>query len=132
MNKTVSDKGYQLFFDQLKERVCASRYQAARSVNRELIMLYHHIGQQILNAQQQGWGAKVIDQLSNDFRSEFPEMKGFSTRNLKYMRKFAQEYPDEEFVQQVAAQLPWFHIATLLDRVGNKKMPSSMAGREVF
>ena len=55
-----------------------------------------------------------------DLRAEFPDMKGFSTRNLKYMRKFAKSYPDVEFVQQVAAQLPWFHIATIMDKVKEK------------
>lgn len=122
MTKNIIDKQYQLLLDELKQRVHASRYKAALSVNTELILLYHHIGKQILESQsQQGWGAKVIDQLSKDLRSEFPEMKGFSTRNLKYMRKFAEEYPDTEFVQQVAAQLPWFHIATIMDRVGEKE-----------
>lgn len=48
-------------------------------------------------------------------------MKGFSTRNLKYMRKFAEQYPDTEFVQQLAAQLPLFHIATVMDKVKNKE-----------
>ena len=91
------------------------------SVNRELILLYHHIGSQILEAQsKQGWGAKVIDQLSKDLASEFPEMKGFSVRNLKYMRKFASEYPDAQFVQQLVAQLPWGHIVALIYAISNK------------
>jgi predicted nuclease of restriction endonuclease-like (RecB) superfamily len=122
MNKPITDKSYQAFLHDLKARVYASRYQAALSINRELILLYHHIGQQILEAQrQQGWGAKVVEQLSKDLRSEFPEMKGFSTRNLKYMRKFAQEYPGVEFVQEVLAQLTWYHNLTLLDKVGDKQ-----------
>jgi predicted nuclease of restriction endonuclease-like (RecB) superfamily len=70
------------------------------------------IGTKILKAQsEQAWGAKVIDQLSHDLRLEFPEMKGFSVRNLKYMRKFAEEYQDLTFVQEASAQLTWFHIA---------------------
>ena len=81
-------------------------------------MLYHYIGTEILKRQQaHGWGAKVIDALSTDLHSAFPEMKGFSPRNLKYMRLSASTYPDIQFVQQVAAQLPWFHIATLMDKV---------------
>jgi predicted nuclease of restriction endonuclease-like (RecB) superfamily len=66
-------------------------------------------------------GAKVIDQLSHDLRAEFAEMKGFSTRNLKYMRKFAEEYPDLVFVQEVLAQLTWYHTITLLDKVAAKE-----------
>lgn len=118
----IVNQEYSILLNALKARVAASRYKAALSINKELILLYHHIGCQILAAQaNKGWGAKIIDQLSKDLKSEFPEMKGFSTRNLKYMRKFAEEYADIEFVQQVAAQLPWFHIATLIDKVPNKQ-----------
>ncbi len=121
MIKNIVTKEYQELFSDLKNRVVSSRYKAALSVNKELILLYHHIGTRILEAQsQQGWGAKVIDQLSKDLVSEFPEMKGFSTRNLKYMRKFAAEYPDVEFVQAVPAQLTWHHNVNLLDKVSEK------------
>ncbi len=118
MNKNIINSEYLEFVEQLKIRVSESRYQAARTVNSELIKLYHHIGNEILKRQEiYGWGAKVIDNLSRDLHSAFPEMKGFSSRNLKYMRRFAEEYKDVEFVQQVAAQLPWFHIVILLDKV---------------
>ena len=121
MGKMIIDQEYNKLFLELKTRVTASRYRAAVKVNNELINLYHHIGNIILQSQEKaGWGAKIIDQLSRDLRKEFPEMKGFSTRNLKYMRKFAKAYPDIEFVQQVAAQLPWFHIAAIMDRVKEK------------
>lgn len=114
---------YNKFLSDLKERVASSRYKAALSVNKELILLYHHIGMQILEAQsKQGWGAKVINQLSKDLVSEFPEMKGFSVRNLKYMRKFAEEYPDPQFVQEVLAQLTWYHNVTLLDKISDKQI----------
>ena len=102
------DKDYLTFLTELKNRVYTSRYKAALSVNKELVLLYYHIGQQILISQsKQGWGTKVIDRLSKDLRSEFPEMKGFSARNLKYMRKFAEESSDPVFVQEVSAQLTW-------------------------
>ena len=121
MIKNIINQEYSKFLADLKERVASSRYKAALSVNRELILLYHHIGTQILEAQErQGWGAKVIDQLSRDLVSEFPEMKGFSTRNLKYMRKFAAEYPDSQFVQQAVAQLPWGHIVTIMYSVSDE------------
>lgn len=88
----------------LKKRVELSRYKAVLNVNKELILLYHHIGTQILEAQaKQGWGTKVINNLSKDLASEFPE--GFSTRNLKSMRKFAEKYPDTLIVQAPLAQL---------------------------
>ena len=123
MSQNIISQEYQLLLSDLKSRVASSRYKAALSVNRELILLYHHIGTAILKAQEiQGWGSKVIDQLSKDLRSEFSEMKGFSTRNLKYMRKFAQEYPDVIFVQETLAQLTWYHNVTLLDKISDKQI----------
>lgn len=122
MTQNIIDPSYITFFNTLKKRVEAARYKAAVKVNQELIFLYHHVGAQILKSQaEHGWGAKIIDQLSRDLKSTFPDMKGFSTRNLKYMRKFAEKYPETAFVQQVAAQLPWFHIALVLDKVAGPK-----------
>lgn len=120
MNKKIVDSEYIQLLDDLKKHVVSSRHKAVLSVNRSLILLYHHIGTEILNSQKKhGWGAKVIDQLSRDLRSEFPEMKGFSTRNLKYMQYFAASYP--VIGQQPAAQLPWFHIVTILVECKDKK-----------
>jgi predicted nuclease of restriction endonuclease-like (RecB) superfamily len=94
--------------------------QAAVSVNRELILLYCEIGRLILQRQAaEDWGAKVIDRLAVDLGREFPEQKGFSARNLKYMRRFAESYPEREIVQQAAAQIPWFHNCVILDKVQN-------------
>lgn len=84
-------------------------------MNRELVLLYWQIGRDILKRQaEQGWGAKVIERLSQDLRVSFPEMQGFSPRNLKYLRTFAEAWPDEQFVQGALAQLPWYHQLALL------------------
>jgi predicted nuclease of restriction endonuclease-like (RecB) superfamily len=110
--------GYDEFLLELKERIRSAQVRAALAVNRELVLLYWQIGRDILSQQQQqGWGAKVISQLAKDLKKAFPEMKGFSPRNLKYMRAFAEAYPDETFMQQLAAQIPWFHNCVLLDKV---------------
>ena len=115
----------------LKSRIQGARQRALLSANAEQIRLYHDLGRDILDRQsRQGWGAKVIDQLSSDLRSAFPGMKGLSSRNLHYMRLFAELCPDGQFVQQTAAQLPaaqirptlpdqlpWFHIVTLLTKL---------------
>ena len=115
--------GYASFLDGLKARIRAAQVKAALAVNAELVLLYWHVGRDILARQEQeGWGARVIDRLSTDLHAAFPEMKGFSPRNLKYMRAFAEAWPEPEFVQQVAAQLPWFHSCTLLDRVKGKSV----------
>ena len=102
----------------IKARVATARQRAALAANAELIQLYWQIGRDILQRQStQGWGSKVIERLARDLREAFPEMKGFSARNLKYMRAFAEAWPDAEFVQQPAAQLPWFHLCTLIDKL---------------
>ena len=119
---TELDKDYGLLIESLKKRVAESRYKATLSVNKEMILLYHHIGYQILKSQKEkGWGAKVIDKLSKDLRSAFPEMKGFSAQNLKYMKKFAQEYPDNQIGQQAVDQIPWGHNVELMYLVKNKE-----------
>lgn len=81
----------------LKQRILGARQRAILAVNDAQTRLYHEIGREILDRQsQQGWGAKVIDRLSADLRSAFPQMKGLSSSNLKYMRFFAQECPDRQ------------------------------------
>lgn len=99
----------------LKQRIRGARQRAVLAANEEQIRLYHDIGRDILDRQRrQGWGAGVIDRLSADLRAAFPDMKGFSARNLNYMRLFARECPDLLILQQPAAKLPWFHLVTLL------------------
>ncbi|MGO7394940.1 YhcG family protein [Rhizobium ruizarguesonis] len=109
---------YSALLADLKERIRAARVRAAVAVNRELVSLYWLIGKEILARQDsEGWGARVIDRLSQDLRRDFPEMTGLSPRNLKYMRAFAEAFPDEQIVQQLVAQLPWGHSVKLLDAV---------------
>jgi len=113
-------QGYPDFISSIKERIHSAQIRAALSVNRELVLLYWQIGKEILQRQEsEGWGAKVIEQISRDLSSEFPEMKGFSSRNLKYMRKFAEAWSNEQFVQQLAAQIPWFHNCVILDQISD-------------
>src|SRR5581483_5090305 len=93
-------EGYDEFLRDLKQRISAAQMKAVLAVNRELILLYWHIGREILERQERaGWGAKIIDRLSRDLHGDFPDVRGFSPRNLKYMRAFAEAYPDREFVQ---------------------------------
>lgn len=113
---TELDNNYLELLQNLKREISGARVRAHLSVNREMIILYWNIGSQILLKQKQdGWGSKVIENLSKDLMKEFPEMKGLSTRNLKYMRRFADEYRDEAIVQQLAAQIPWFHNCVIID-----------------
>jgi predicted nuclease of restriction endonuclease-like (RecB) superfamily len=109
---------YEAFLHALKERIRTAQVRAALAVNAEVILLYWQIGREILaRQQQQGWGSKVVEQLGKDLRREFPRMKGLSARNLNYMKAFAEAYPDEQILQQVAAKIPWFHNCILLQKV---------------
>jgi predicted nuclease of restriction endonuclease-like (RecB) superfamily len=113
---TPSD--YTQWLAELKTLIRTSRVKASLAVNRELVMLYWRIGSEIIARQtQQGWGAKVIEQLANDLRSEFLDMKGLSLRNLKYMRAFAESWPEEAIVQQLGAQIPWRHNCLIIEQV---------------
>ncbi|WP_424624706.1 PDDEXK nuclease domain-containing protein [Achromobacter marplatensis] len=115
---TPAPEGYVDWLTELKTRIHTAQQRAALAVNRELVLLYWQIGQDILARQAaQGWGAKVIERLSQDLRSAFPEMKGFSRANLMYMRAFAAAWPDEQIVQQAVGQLPWGHNLVLLSQL---------------
>jgi len=95
---------YNEFFETVKSEVAVSRRKAMMTANVQMIMMYYHIGKEILARQEsEGWGAKIIDRLSFDLKTTYPEQSGFSPRNLKYMRKFAQCWPDESIVQRSVA-----------------------------
>jgi predicted nuclease of restriction endonuclease-like (RecB) superfamily len=103
---------------ELKAQIQSAQLKASLSVNRELILLYWRMGKQISERMKsEGWGSKVIDRLASDLRRSFPEMKGLSPRNLRYMRTFAETYQDELFLQQAVAKLPWGHNVRILDYV---------------
>ena len=111
-------ENYDRFLQNLKERIRSAQVRASLAVNQELIVLYWQIGQEILTRQsQEGRGAKVIERLAKDLKQEFPNMKGFSRTSLMYMRAFADAYPDLEFVQRCAGQIPWRHNQAILDKL---------------
>ncbi|MFC0628122.1 PDDEXK nuclease domain-containing protein [Kribbella deserti] len=111
---------YGEILDHLKAQVRAAQLRAHRIVNTELLGLYWTIGRTILERQAaEGWGARVINRLANDLRAEFPDVRGFSGRNLQYMASAARAWP-APIAQQAAAQLPWGHIMVLLDRLDDQ------------
>ena len=100
------------------QRIQHERLRVILASNSAMVLLYWDIGQRILEKQNiQGWGTKIIDRLSADLHKTFPEMKGFSPRNLKYMRAFASAWPERAIVQQAVAQLTWSHNIILLDKL---------------
>jgi predicted nuclease of restriction endonuclease-like (RecB) superfamily len=134
---------YQMIVAVLKEKIHNARQKAAFNLNAELLSIYHEIGKAISEQEKNaGWGAKVVDKLSMDLRLEFPDMKGLSPRNLRYMRDFALAHPNFPFLQAelakglnndfssqpnailqgVLAKLTWYHHITLLDKVKDEKI----------
>ena len=111
----INDNKYLSIIETIKSEIESARFRATISVNSELTMLYYNIGS-IIN-ENKSWGNKFIENLAKDIKLEYPNSKGYSVRNLKYMAKFADEYTDKEFVQTVSAQIPWSHNCLIMDKV---------------
>lgn len=132
-----ADKDYGKVLQQLKEKIRQARLRASHTVNKQLLALYWEIGYTILQQENtEGWGAKIVETLARDLKIEFPDMTGFSKRNLRYMKDFALAYPilqppvaklqsaenkEITFVQPVVAQIPWTHQTIILDKVKTKE-----------
>lgn len=98
--------------------ITTGRSRAITAVNQELLNSYWKIGQQLADREsEQGWGAKVVSRLSADIRNRFPGAKGFSPRNLRYMKSFAQAWPEFPMLQAPLATLPWYHQIALLEKL---------------
>lgn len=122
-HKAMENKHYQHLLENITSLIEKARTQALIQVNRELLFLYWSIGKTILEKQkEQGWGAKIIDNLAKDLAQNISDSKGFSVRNLKNMQKFAKAYPNFEIVQTLSAQLSWSHHILILDKFKNEKL----------
>lgn len=116
--KAELPESYTSWFAELKSNITKTRLKVILNANYDMVLLYWSIGAHIVEKQKtEGWGARVIDRLAYDLRDAFPDMKGFSPRNLKYMRAFASAWPNLEIVQAVLAQLPWYHNIALLEKL---------------
>jgi predicted nuclease of restriction endonuclease-like (RecB) superfamily len=133
---TKASGEYRDFIHSLKERIGSARVSAARHINREMILLYWDIGRAIVEKQQVlGWGDSVVNMVAADLQREFPDAKGFSSRNIWDMRRFYGAYsaPDfvtlatsqettvapEQFLPQLVAEMPWGHHRFLLNKVSD-------------
>ena len=111
----MNNNEYLNLVQNIKQEIQHAQYKAALSVNKELIGLYYNIGQ-LIN-EHKTWGSKFIENLAADIKLSFPDAKGYSVRNLKYMAKFALRFPDFEIVQAALAQITWYHHIALMDKV---------------
>ena len=110
----INDNQYLDVIESIKNEISKAQYSAALQINKELTLLYYHIGSTI--NEHKTWGNKFIDNLAKDIKIAYPHSTGYSVRNLKYMAKFAAKY-DEQFVQTVSAQIPWSHNVTIIEKV---------------
>jgi len=121
-NLSEMSDNYLQFIEEIKNEIQKQRLSVVLSANSSMICLYWNIGKAILEKQQaEGWGTKVIDRMAKDLKDAFPEMSGFSPRNIKYMRKFAECWQDYEIVQHIVAQIPWRTNRMLLDKFDNQE-----------
>lgn len=148
-NNTLLPNGYTQWRKDIEQLIDTAKLHTALNVNVGTLTLYWNIGKSILQKQEQeGWGKQVIEQLSKDLISRYPDDRGYSVRNLRYMKRFASAYPDfpilqvplaelkelpilqatlaelenegREFVQVPLAQISWYHHISLLPKVKDK------------
>ena len=102
-NDLVDPKGYAKLFEQLKADIKQTQLRAALSVTKELILLYWRTGKVLSEkVNNERWGSKTMERLARDLKKEFPDVSGFSLRNLKYMRQFAESFPDANWAAAAA------------------------------
>lgn len=110
----LTNKSYTEFVKQLKKEILQSRYQAARLVNKEILLLYYITGKAISEKiQKENWGNSVIERLSNDLQRELPGLRGFSSKNLRNMRQFYETYSSVEIGQSATAKMEKLDKAVL-------------------
>jgi len=126
-------KDYAAALAEIKERVRQERLRVVLAANSAMVLLYWDIGRVILDRQaREGWGARVIDHLAEDLQTAFPEMRGFSPRNLLFMRAFADEYRERQKVKQLVSQLPWGHVVRLIQRIKDRGVRDWYIGQSVL
>ena len=145
-SNTLLPNGYAQWRKDIEHLIDTAKLHTALNVNVGTLTLYWNSGKSILQKQEQeGWGKQVIEQLSKDLISRYPDDRGYSVRNLRYMKRFASAYPDfpilqvplaelrklpilqatlaelenegREFVQVPLAQISWYHHISLLPKV---------------
>ena len=119
-NEIIDNKEYKEILLSIKNEVLKSQYRAMQLVNTELLFMYWNIGKII--SKNIKWGNKFVDSLAIDLKLEFPNIQGFSTRNLRNMRKYYEEYSEFEILQTLSAKLTWSHNVLLINKVKDKNI----------
>jgi predicted nuclease of restriction endonuclease-like (RecB) superfamily len=116
----INSNEYISIMNDIKERIRNAQRRVILSANSELFTLNWNIGKTI--NENSAWGNKFVENLAQDIKLDFPDTKGYSVRNLKYMAKFAKTFPEFEIVQSLTAQLTWTHSNALLDKVKDREI----------
>lgn len=114
------DKSFQEITSNIKNAITRTQLEIMTDANKKLVNLYYKIGKML--EENSSWGNKFIDNVAMDLKMSFPNLKGFSVRNLKYMKTFYNEYKDDAEFVQLVAQLPWKHNITLMQKVKDKEI----------
>lgn len=109
---------YFKLLNDIKNTLVVTRYKIVENANRELVLMYYNIGLKLIENNR--WGSSFIDALAKDLKLEFPNLKGMSARNLRYMQKFASEFDNDEFLQHYVAKLPWSSLTTIMEQEKEK------------
>ena len=118
--RKIPQSDYQSFVKEIKEKIFHAQVNAMQAVNRELLSLYTDIGKSIVEKQEQlGWGKSVVENLAQDLQKEFPDIQGFSTRNLWRMRTFYLEYKDSSKLPPLVAEIGWSHNIIVMEKCKN-------------
>lgn len=116
---TTTNDDYKAFIQEIKQQVQRAQIKAAIAINRELLQLYWELAERVVHKQQTAaWGDGFLMQMSKDLQAAFPDMKGFSLRNLKYIRQWYQFWSGTEPIgQQAVAQIPWGHNLVIISKI---------------
>ena len=126
----MNSNEYLNIVESIKQEIRTAQYRATVSVNRELLVLYHSIGE-VIN-EHKTWGNKFVENLAADIKMSFPDATGYSVRNLKYMAKFALRFPEKEIVQAALAQLTDAQRDAIISEFWLGQKPDARARREAI
>lgn len=121
MNDIIANKDYISFFNEIKQRIQQTQYEAMKAVNTEIIALYWEIGRSIAGKQANGWGKSLVEQLAADLQREFPGIKGFGSRNIWYMVQFYTEYQSDTNLLPLVAEISWAKYISILTKCKNSQ-----------
>jgi predicted nuclease of restriction endonuclease-like (RecB) superfamily len=117
MKDKLIPTGYNNFLKEIKQRIQTAQYEALKSVNKELILLYWDIGSKIINNQKKhGWGKAIVETLAKDLQAEFPGVSGYSADNLWRMRKFYLNYANKPKLAPLVQEIAWAHNIIIMEK----------------